>query len=340
MRVAIVSNDGLYRQNGYGVRGTILYNLISKTEDVDYFVIRTRNEKARKLDYHVEELHVRNFLKIRKRLSNYDLIITEGVIVTFYVNLLGFKNVVYDMHGLSEEECLSKLKGRFYRFFDRYSVKKSKKILFVSNKMKEFISAKYDIDVKSKSRIFQIRPFIQKKDKFSELESNYSIYRKELNLPEDKPVVLYSGSVTFYQNVEMMIDFVKKHKDLCKFVILTKYHEAFKELEGIGDIEIMEADQAMLDKYYIAADYGMIFRTDEPLNRVACPTKMVEYLYYGIVPIVWNEFGDFWDYDIETVHKDDFKNNLAKKGKSENNVKNISWINDYNEDDLVRFLCD
>ena len=45
---------------------------------------------------------------------------------------------------------------------------------------------------------------------------------------------------------------------------------------------------------YPRCSYGFVLRDDIAVNNVACPTKLIEYLQYGIVPILHTErIGDF-----------------------------------------------
>jgi hypothetical protein len=58
---------------------------------------------------------------------------------------------------------------------------------------------------------------------------------------------------------------------------------------------------------YSAADFGFIVRDKSPVNGVACPTKLIEYLCYGVIPIVeLVEIGDFAAYGYEYVSLADF----------------------------------
>jgi hypothetical protein len=46
--------------------------------------------------------------------------------------------------------------------------------------------------------------------------------------------------------------------------------------------------------HYLAHEYGFVLRDESLVNRVACPTKLVEYLYWGVLPVVITpRIGDF-----------------------------------------------
>jgi len=44
------------------------------------------------------------------------------------------------------------------------------------------------------------------------------------------------------------------------------------------------------------ADFGLLFRKDEVVNRVASPTKFSEYALCGLPIIISDNIGDFSDY--------------------------------------------
>jgi hypothetical protein len=53
---------------------------------------------------------------------------------------------------------------------------------------------------------------------------------------------------------------------------------------------------------YSECHYGLILRQDDPVNHVACPTKLIEYLAYGVVPVVDSpRIGDFLELGMRYV---------------------------------------
>ncbi len=61
-----------------------------------------------------------------------------------------------------------------------------------------------------------------------------------------------------------------------------------------SQIIIDRKTHAELKEIYTECHYGFILREDSIVNQVACPTKLVEYLAMGVVPIVdSNNIGDF-----------------------------------------------
>jgi hypothetical protein len=70
-------------------------------------------------------------------------------------------------------------------------------------------------------------------------------------------------------------------------------------------IEYKTPDQ--MEAEYRTCHYGMILRDDIVVNNVACPTKLVEYLQYGIVPVCKSEkIGDFAELGMHYVKHTEF----------------------------------
>jgi GT2 family glycosyltransferase/glycosyltransferase involved in cell wall biosynthesis len=126
--------------------------------------------------------------------------------------------------------------------------------------------------------------------------------------PPGRPVVVYAGGLQRWQQVPKMLDAIARtigqveHRLYCsepqalraqlaphlaaRVVVESKSHEALVEL-------------------YDECHFGFVLRDDGIVNRVACPTKLVEYIAAGIVPIVDSpRIGDFAQLGLECVGLD------------------------------------
>lgn len=76
---------------------------------------------------------------------------------------------------------------------------------------------------------------------------------------------------------------------------------------------------------YQTAHYGFVLRDDITVNNVACPTKLVEYLQYGILPILLTpNIGDFAARGMEYLPLEDL---LAGKLPSEEQRRQMAARN-------------
>src|SRR5690606_4791602 len=132
-----------------------------------------------------------------------------------------------------------------------------------------------------------------------------------------------------WQNIDLMIRLIKSNRsDRIKYTIMTG--EPVEMIRRLGEegllvddgLEVLTVPSNKLARYYRTAHYGFILRDDMLINRVACPTKMVEYLYYGIIPVVKSsKMGDFDALGYEYVSYEDFTDALpARQSRINENI--------------------
>src|SRR5690606_30794347 len=117
----------------------------------------------------------------------------------------------------------------------------------------------------------------------------------------------YSGNLQSWQNVDLVVSLIKENQsNRVKYTLLTgQTAELKKRLLDSGvqlsdNMQVLTVSPSELRGFYQSAHYGFIMRDDVLLNRVACPTKMVEYLFYGMIPIVKSSnIGDFEEMGYE-----------------------------------------
>lgn len=128
--------------------------------------------------------------------------------------------------------------------------------------------------------------------------------------------VVYSGGTNKWQNIDEMVDVIRKLPDKFEVNILSKDVKIFEEkLDGaknIGKITIKSVSPQEIGKEYENADFGFILRSDIIVNKVACPTKLIEYIAYGLIPIVdFPNIGDFENLGYQYINKNDLLNGIV-----------------------------
>ena len=237
------------------------------------------------------------------------------------------QKIILDAHGVVPEEIeYYETKNILY-----YVLLLTEKIIFskknvlvvcVTNAMKKHFSNKYP-QYKGKYFIYNIFP---EQLYIESLESNKTLISNVVSNSK-KIIVLYSGGTAGWQKIDLMLELMAKNQsDSKEYIILTGEPETFKQIVATYNIsekliEIRMASPSELSEYYKRADYGFVLRDDNVVNNVASPTKLIEYLFYGIIPIVLTpNIGDYLDYGFEYVRCEEFINIVKPMEKS---IKNM-----------------
>lgn len=254
-----------------------------------------------------------------------------NVLPSFLYIALSSKKIILDIHGVVPEE--NKLINKNFRylifnFCERMVLSKEKlTVVCVTNHMIDFYKKKYKT-TKAQFVRYIIFPNNLDQHKDDELIIN------ETNIIN----IVYSGNLQKWQNIDLMIEVIKKnyHHSHYHFYILTGELKQMQEKfvkAAFDDMQRVTIDSFPPDKLhfiYSICHYGFILRDDIVVNNVACPTKLIEYMNYGIVPIVLSDnIGDFKEYGYERISVEEMgdlssykslKNiQIIKKIKQENN---------------------
>lgn len=254
----------------------------------------------------------RHFFLINKIMKNAGTIYTHSIHgFTYLWHLLPFlkARIILDAHGVVPEELkyFSRYKFRYfyYEFLEKKVIRKTADIICVTNNMRHHFESKYP-HFKGRFYIYNIFPrHIRKTNPFRKTS--------------DKVNILYSGGISPWQNIDLMLKIIAGNSSpRIKYTILAGNMEYVrKRMQHYGiapdDIELNSVMPDELAHYYEQTDYAFILRDDNIVNRVACPTKLVEYLNYGIIPIVLSPYiGDFYEYGYEYVSCSNFDINIKK----------------------------
>lgn len=209
------------------------------------------------------------------------------------VKLKGAKNVSVWFQGIDAEEYLRFVPVSRFKKIERYIVlsiydwialKRAKVCFFVSKRMLEHYRKKYGY----KKNNYVIMPCFNdriKDDAF--LDSKYK-----------EPSFVYAGNLAGWQCFPETVELFKKIKAKIPNATLTIYSpdqdEAKKILEEKGVCATVKyVPYTQLAEEIKGFKYGFLIRDDDPVNNVATPTKMCNYLANGIIPIYSNVIGDF-----------------------------------------------
>ena len=202
----------------------------------------------------------------------------------------------WDVHGTVPEEYAmsgSELGSELANNIEKVMAEKVDVIVVVTQAMGRYLQKKYPA---MKAKIVVV-----------------PILNKELLKPErctkdfkkDKLDIVYAGGTQPWQNIELMQNIIEETADKYQYRMFVPDTEEFWRLWGSRKaVNIRVESKAPEDLYkeYESCDLGFVLRDSSPVNYVACPTKIIEYLKFGIIPVLKSEeIGDFVELGMKYV---------------------------------------
>lgn len=125
-----------------------------------------------------------------------------------------------------------------------------------------------------------------------------------------RPVITYAGGMQSWQMIPEMQTCMKCQPDY-DYRIYTaepdKFWECWGKVPALKWMLVESAETDQLYRNYRQCHYGFVLREDSIVNHVACPTKLIEYILNGIVPIMNTaHLGDFVKDGMAYLTMEDF----------------------------------
>lgn len=256
-------------------------------------------------------------------------IYNSRVVFPFYFFL---KNIITDLHGAVPDELEmygQNKRAKLYSWIESKVLYHSYKIIAVTEAMENYYTDKYPF-TKGKFLCISI---------FSKMKTLQETNRKENG-------VIYSGGTQKWQCIDIMKDLIANTYDIYNWTILTGDPGCFRNLNQ-SKIILKSVKPEEVQKYYGQNSFGIVLREDSIVNRVACPTKLIEYISNGLIPVVLcPPIGDFYKYGYKFITYRNFRDNRlpskeeVKQMRIENYKVLESIMDKTNEniDELLRIL--
>lgn len=222
-----------------------------------------------------------------------DVIIVPTSVDFFKVYSKGYRRIVYWMQGLDAEESYMRNGSKMRRFIldilTKFSMKKSLAIFYVSNEMKRYVEHKYHINTDRNSFIMPCFN-VSQTDGIDVTKEKY-----------EKNVFAYVGSLSKWQCFEDTLDFFIKIQGIDKdaeLKIFTFAESEAKEIvkkKNINSCTVTSVPPEKMTEALSDVKFGFVLREDDPINRVATPTKLSSYLSAGVIPIFSVYLRDFFE---------------------------------------------
>ena len=208
---------------------------------------------------------------------------------------------VWDMHGTVPEEYKlsgSELGGELANNIEAVMAEKVDVVVVVTEAMGRYFKNKYP---NAKAKIVVVPIF--NKELLEPVETNKNPLKEGIT-------IVYAGGTQPWQNIGLMQDVVCETSNIYKYKMFVPNVEEFWQLWGNrrknADIVVESKTPEDLYKEYTKCDFGFVLRDESPVNYVACPTKIIEYLKFGIIPVLKSiEIGDFVDIGMNYIPYED-----------------------------------
>ena len=165
-----------------------------------------------------------NAIKITKRLGKFDIVytISQPPVLGGMLGLKGKKitkgKLVYNIQDFNPEQILavnyskSKLITKLMMYFDKKTCKKSDLIITVGHDMQETLNKRFDNSNVPNNVV--INNWIDEKEIYplTKKDKGVSSFLKKYSL-EDKFIIMYSGNIGLYYDLENIVKIMKKYKD-------------------------------------------------------------------------------------------------------------------------------
>ena len=193
--------------------------------------------------------------------------------------------IIVDIHGCVVEESIfnnaEKETVQEYQDIEKFAFPIINTLIAVTENMIELYKSKYP---GIKTNFIQLPIFLKNISESEEKEEKY-----KLN-------IIYSGRAQKWQKIDLMAEIIPDLADKYNITILTPDTKIFNSLlkDVVNKVTIKSVSPDKINEEYRKADLGFILRDNIIVNTVACPTKIIDYLEYGIIPIVdVPNIGDF-----------------------------------------------
>jgi glycosyltransferase involved in cell wall biosynthesis len=317
-RFLMVVLPGFFKETGYYYRvARELEALMNKGYSVDVMFITLSYPtqiKRNTLENLKRQMPAHNFfffgLNALFRLCNYSFFHAQNIsaaVVIILLKVLGLipkkSYKVLDYHGCKEEVLDAKyghLRFRINSWAEKKCIEIFDAIITVS---REHIN--YLLKEHRKERIIEITKVLPNwpstifLEEIERLKRNSrQVIRKSLGWTDSEVVFIYVGNAQSWQGVDTIAAIcasIQKNMAHSKFIFLTRDVDKIKQYlqeAAVTNFDIRTVENTEVPKYLMAADFAFMIRPKSIINRVACPTKAMEYIVAGLAMIISEGVGD------------------------------------------------
>lgn len=244
--------------------------------------------------------HLNYFLHfniINKYIKNARLIYVHSLYNLLKVHFLYDANkTILDIHGVVPEEIEminNNNIAKIYHAIEKRAIRDCSLLIHVTNSMLEYYEEKYSLNLRKRSLVLPIFEY-----------NNVSKDDEKWHVEQIK--IVYVGGMQAWQNVDLMMDNVRHINNSTEYsnrlnfsfffpsALIPTFYERFKDVGNMDNVSVGSLPKNEILPFLSGCHLGFVLRDSIIVNRVACPTKIIEYLECGVVPIVKSsDIGDF-----------------------------------------------
>ena len=246
-----------------------------------------------------------NILLFKFKVKNYYCRSFWGALIINFSNPFFKNKYTYDIRGDTLDEYksinMNRLKKNIYFLLEKWGIKSASNLTSVSNTLSMLVKKRFNV-----KKVYTIPCCVNFKD--FEIKKKYiSEIKRHLNFNKNDIIFVYSGGLSYYQQIPKMLELWKKFikYDFIKFLLLTNDDPhsnpiTINKLKIFGKKLIhMNVSFSDIPKYLNSSNVGFMLRESRGLNSAASPVKFSEYLASNLKIVASPGIGDISSYIVK-----------------------------------------
>jgi glycosyltransferase involved in cell wall biosynthesis len=208
---------------------------------------------------------------------------------------------VFDVRGSNFDEALARGNGRIkravYFWLENHGISRATRVAAVSHPLAQVVKQRFGVDE------VEVIPCCVNFEDRDVGQAEAAARRVQMGFSPEDCVLVYSGGLSFYQQIPATLEIWRKLLDMpeVRFLLMTS-DDPQKAKPLVGDLSDFGSRLVHLSlpsrevpAALAAADIGFLLRDARELNRVASPVKFPEYLSAGLSVVGSPGTGDVSD---------------------------------------------
>lgn len=202
-----------------------------------------------------------------------------------------FRGLVSDEQRLKNNNFIGQVESKIFQLLELFVFKKADKVLAVSHELASHL--------RKQSGLHKVISVVPCCAEFEDAVD--TIKRDKINIPETAILICYSGGISKWQRINLVIDtaiaITEQHPNyyfmfLSKDIVEIRQRINAKNCQYMEKMRFYSLNPQDVVKYLALADIGLLLREDILTNRVASPIKAAEYMAAGLALALSPNIGD------------------------------------------------